>query len=454
MRDALAVARETKVLEVSSGCLERVPATFNACFGDAAPLVIADENTYRAAGAQVQRYLLSAGCKPEVPFIFESRGLYAEQTYVTKLEAALSKTAAVPVAVGSGTLNDLCKLASHRAGRRYLAVPTAASMDGYTAFGASITVDGSKQTCPCPAPLAVVADLNIVSRAPEPMNSWGYADLLAKVTAGADWIVADALGVEPIVSTAWGIAQGRLAELIASPEAVVQCDNAAVARLTEGLMLSGFAMQATASSRPASGAEHQFSHLWDMQHHTHGGSAPSHGFKVGIGTLAVAALYETLFAMPVGDIDVQRCCEEWPSQAAWTQLARDWIKDPELAGIAEKELAAKHVSLAELTAQLQTLKGRWPELKARLQEQLLPLGELRRRLLAVNAPVEPEQIGISRERLRASYWQAFCIRRRFTVLDLAARTGLLDACLERIFGEHGTWPADGPTHDNKFNFRP
>jgi glycerol-1-phosphate dehydrogenase [NAD(P)+] len=68
----------------------------------------------------------------------------------------------------------------------------------------------------------------------------------------------------------------------------------ALHNLTVGLMMTGFAMQAACSSRPASGAEHQFSHLWDMEHHTHNGRIPSHGFKVGIGSLASTALYESL----------------------------------------------------------------------------------------------------------------------------------------------------------------
>ena len=74
-----------------------------------------------------------------------------------------------------------------------------------------------------------------------------------------------------------------------------------------GLMMSGFAMQAARSSRPASGAEHQFSHLWDMQHHTHEGVAPSHGFKVGIGTLASIALYEELLRRDLSNLDIDRC---------------------------------------------------------------------------------------------------------------------------------------------------
>src|SRR5437879_128171 len=144
-------------------------------------------------------------------------------------------------------------------------------MDGYPAFGASITQNGSKQTFLCPAPRAVVADLDVICAAPGDMNAWGYADLLAKVTAGADWIVADALGVEPFAPEAWHIAQSRLREFVAAPAGIRTGDPKAIRLLVEGLMLGGFAMQSLKSSRAASGAEHQFSHLWDMQHHTFNG---------------------------------------------------------------------------------------------------------------------------------------------------------------------------------------
>ena len=92
----------------------------------------------------------------------------------------------------------MTKLAAHRTGRRYVAVGTAASMDGYTAYGASITYNGSKQTFPCPAPIAVVADLDVMRAAPAELNAAGYADLMAKTVAGADWLLADAVGNEAI----------------------------------------------------------------------------------------------------------------------------------------------------------------------------------------------------------------------------------------------------------------
>jgi glycerol-1-phosphate dehydrogenase [NAD(P)+] len=215
---------------------------------------------------------------------------------------------------------------------------------------------------------------------------------------------------------------------------------ATVGRLLEGLMLGGFAMQSTQSSRPASGAEHQFSHLWDMQHHTHLGRAPSHGFKVGIGTLAVTALYEELLRQPIEALDVDRCCAAWPDLDDSIAQARTLLRQDELCLVADQEITAKHCDRDQLRFQLGKLRDTWPELRERLQRQLPSLVGMQEQLLAVGAPIQPEEIGITRERLRRSYWEAYCIRRRFTVLDLAVRTGLLEACLERIFGPLGPWP--------------
>jgi len=94
---------------------------------------------------------------------------------------------------------------------------------------------------------------------------------------------------------AWQLVQDHLRDWLIDAAGVREASAHAIEQLVAGLIMSGLAMQAAQSSRPASGAEHQFSHLWDMQHHTHEGRTPLHGFKVGIGTLAVAGLYETFF---------------------------------------------------------------------------------------------------------------------------------------------------------------
>lgn len=444
---ALRAARDTRALEFGENVLPRAPHLFRQLFSDGRALVVADENTFAAAGRALLHAFVAGGVPVVEPFIFRAPDLHAEFHHVEELESALRARDAVPVAVGSGTINDLTKLAAHRVGRRYLCVATAASMDGYAAFGASITYRGSKQTFPCPAPLGVVADLGVIAAAPAVMRSWGYADMLAKITAGADWLLADALGAEPIHPAAWAIAQGRLRELVSEPNRVRAGELSAVSRLMEGLLLGGFAMQAAQSSRPASGAEHQFSHLWDMQHHTHNGRAPSHGFKVGIGTLASAALYERLLEQPLERLDIEACLARWPDESGWLDAVRQTFGEGELAAVAATETRAKTADRVSLRGQLERLRAQWPALRERLRAQLLPFATLRAMLAAAGAPTEPEQIGISRERLRASYWQALFIRRRFTVLDVAARAGVLEECVNAIFGPGGLWPLDAPRGD-------
>ena len=440
LAEALRAARDTRALEIGENILGQTPRLFREQFGHREAMIVADENTFAAAGRSVLNAFRVAKHPVRENFVFRSPDLPAEHGFVEALESSLRQHDAIPVAVGSGTINDLTKLAAHRVHRPYLCVATAASMDGYTAFGASITRHGSKQTFLCAAPLAVVADLNVICAAPGEMNSWGYADLLAKIPAGADWILADALGAEPIDRQAWRIVQGRLRELVSDAKGVRERNPAAIRRLVEGLMLGGFAMQSARSSRPASGAEHQFSHLWDMQHHTHNGRAPSHGFKVGIGTLAVTALYERLLECPLDQLDVGRCCAAWPNQAGWAHRVRERFGEGDLATVASKETLAKAGDQESLRAQLSRLRGVWPQLRPQLREQLIPFTTLREMFHAAGAPTEPEQIGISRERLRNSFWQAFFIRRRFTVLDLAVRAGVLDECLDDIFGVDGIWP--------------
>ena len=451
VRHALAGARDTRTVHVRAGARHLAAAVFEQQFGRAPAVIVADENTFAAAGRDVVASFHRHGIPCAEPVVFPAAGLYAESAAARQLGTALSaRTAAVPVAVGSGTINDLTKLAAHWLGRLYMAVATAASMDGYTAFGASITQNGLKQTVDCPAPAAVLADLEVLAAAPDGLNASGYADLAAKVTAGADWLVADALGIEPVDGPAWETVHGRLRWWLGNPSGVRQGDQESVRRLTTGLVMGGFAMQRTRTSRPASGAEHQFSHLWDMQHHTHDGRAPSHGFKVGIGTLASTALYEQLVALPLYEIDVDRLSQAWADTAAVEVEARAAFGATELTECAVRESAAKQTTRAELRQQLVRVRQVWPELRERLVRHLLPFAELSRMLRAAGCPTRPEEIGISRERLRASYHQAYFIRRRFTVLDFARKLGVFDEGLAKMFGPGGPWAA-GPNASERLS---
>lgn len=440
VESALSRTTDTKALVIGVDTLPRVAEMFRELFPGRLALVVADTNTWRVAGNDVHCILADAGVAQDEPYVFSDPRLYAEWKFVEELDGVLTKSDAVPVAVGSGVINDLTKLCSHHNGRRYMVVGTAASMDGYTAYGASITKDGNKQTFDCPAPLGMVLDPTISAAAPARMSASGYADLIAKIPAGADWMLADAVGSELIDDFAFTVVQDGLRDALSDPKGVREGNVAKVEQLAEGLLLSGFAMQATQSSRPASGAEHQFSHLWDMEHLKYNGASVSHGFKVGIGTLASTAFLEMLLEQPVEELDVEKCVAAWKS---WEETERDirriFDNDPEFVARGLVETKGKWVDKEGLRRQLQRLKKAWPALSCRIREQVIPFGEVRRRLEQVGAPYEPEHIGVSRAKFRASFEKMPYMRSRFTVIDIAFRCGWMDEWLDKLFGKGGIW---------------
>ena len=196
--EALTKTTDTKACIIGVGAMEKTPEMFKELFPGKKAVIVADKNTYKAAGELVEDRMRRASVPIEDSFIFKSPDLYAEWTFVEELESFLKSRDVIAIAVGSGVINDLTKLVSFRLGRKYMVVGTAASMDGYTAFGASITRDGNKQTFSCPAPYGVIMDPEVAAKAPEGLSASGYADLLAKVPAGADWMLSDVVGLEKI----------------------------------------------------------------------------------------------------------------------------------------------------------------------------------------------------------------------------------------------------------------
>lgn len=149
--------RTTNSIISGSSALERIPGEVFRLWPEARAFVIADANTWKAAGSRVAGLLASGGVPSSGPFIFPgSPTLHADTGRIAELSRAwLAK----PPRVQSfrsrsvpGTLNDIVKRAAYENGLSYMCVPTAPSVDGYTSFGAAVTVNGFKTTLPCDAP--------------------------------------------------------------------------------------------------------------------------------------------------------------------------------------------------------------------------------------------------------------------------------------------------------------
>jgi len=414
---------ETEAFVMDSGALRDVPALLQRFFQSRRPWIVADENTWNAAGAALFDILKSAGLDPHEPFIFPAVPMiHADNALTPRLTDAMPFDC-VPVSVGGGTINDLVKRASAVTRHRYLCVPTASSVDGYTSYGAAMTDNGLKKTLPCLAPLAVVADVDVLKAAPAPMAASGYADLAAKVAGGADWVIADELGIEPIRADVWELVQKDLRKWISDP--------ADIGAIFLGLAATGYSMQMYRESRPASGAEHMISHLWEMENLTFNGVPVSHGFKVGIGTLASTALMEWLF---VGhDAAWARANARPPRTEQQRRAEVESLLSRGCYGAKTGDIAmAKFLTGDALVARRELIFARWDALAGRTLACLIPFDTLKAMFRAASCPVAPCEIGLDAEQFRHGILAAQLIRNRYTILDVLDELGLLPEAADSV----------------------
>ena len=439
MNKALDMAGQTKAAEISQGALKRTPELFKKFFPGEKAIIITDTNTWKAAGEAAYEIMNADGVDC-AKFIIPDKDFHAEWKYIEMIEGVLKEADAIAVAVGSGVINDVCKLSAHRLGKRYMSIASAASADGYSSSGAAIVYQGSKQTFACPAPLVIVADVDVLCNAPARLTIAGYADLAAKVPAGAEWMIADLFGTEPIIPDAWHVLQDDLDDMLADPQGIAERKPDAVAALFEGLTLSGVSMQiAGGSSRPLSCADHLYSHILDMTHHTFEGRPQLHGFQVAVGTMTMCAFFDELFKLDLSKLDVDKCVAAWPTLEQEQKRALELFKDFPVPQLGYEEITKKWQSPDEVRVQLTRVKENWPDFKAKLQGQVYTFEKMQNMFRLAGAPTDPSQIGVSRERLKADTNLVQLMRWRINLFDLAKRAGIFDTLVGGVFGKGGAW---------------
>ncbi len=424
---ARAVALSPHVAEVliGAGVVAQAGELLRRQFGAGPACIIADENTWAAAGQAVEAALVASRMVVRRHILQGSPRPKPSVELANQLQAVLVVDGAVPVAVGSGVINDVVKHAAYGLDRPYLCVATAASMDGYTSAGAPLSDKGFKKTIQCRPARAVLGDLDIIAAAPRAMTGWGYGDLAGKVPAGGDWILADALGVETIDDVAWPMVQGPLRGWLAHPERVAAGERAAIEGLFSGLTMVGLAMELHGSSRPASGADHQIAHLWEMDDLQQDGERVSHGACVAVGTVASLRLFDWLGAQDLTRLDVAALVAGAPSMDEKATEIRQQLGSGEIAARAIEETAAKHLTPQALRDRLDRVRRIWPDLRGRLAAQLGPATDMVAALHKAGAPAEAAEIGVDRDYLHRTILNARFLRSRYTVLDFLDETGLL-----------------------------
>jgi len=257
-------------------------------------LLVFDENTRQAAGERVEGLLGEAGISVRTSLVpkDEQGDVIADEVSIIHVQVDVVKDTEVLIAVGAGTIHDITRFASYKMGLPFISVPTAPSVDGFNSMGAPIVLRKKKLTFQTHAPIALFAELDILTQAPQAMVAAGFGDMLGKFTSLADWKFSHLVGGEPYCDAAAEMTEVALQSCVEHVDLIAEKDEQGLKHLMVSLIQSGMAMSLFGHSHPASGGEHHLSHFWEMRFLKEGRKQLLHGEKVGVSAGFIADYYK------------------------------------------------------------------------------------------------------------------------------------------------------------------
>ncbi len=373
--------------------------------------VVSDPDTYAVMGERVEHALESLG---KIISINLGKNPYADMVTAERLIAETHKAATL-IAVGSGTINDLCKYVAAQKAKSCAVFATAPSMNGYTSINASISINGHKKSLVTVAPEGVLMDLEVFAAAPKRMIRSGLGDSVCRATAQVDWMLAHMLFDSEYREAPFQFLAEDEMVLLEEPEALVSGDMEAMGHLSRTLVLSGIGMTVCGGSYPASQGEHLISHYIEMMHPADWEQA-FHGEQIAVTTCVMARLQERL-------LRGKRPCM-LPSV-----LTKDSIMShfgEKFGGKCWEEYNKKRLDKQGADQLNVHLERSWPDIQEKLSAVIIPSETLVSILQRAGAPVNFKDINLDEFFFADAVLHAREIRNRYTFLDLASDAGMMN----------------------------
>ena len=373
--------------------------------------IVADEHTYDALGSRVTKALKVGGS--DTPIVLKNP--HADMQTAAALGEQIKGFDSV-IAVGSGTINDLCKYVTAQDGRRYAVFATAASMNGYTSTTASMTLEtGLKVSLPAQAPAGFFVDMAVSSAAPSHLTASGFADCVARSVAQVDWWMSHRLLGTLYRSVPFDIQIKDEIALNKCAHLLPKGDIEATARLYRVLTLCGLGIGFIGMSHPGSMGEHQISHYVDcFAGSLHPGTL--HGQQVGVASLTMARIQQGLLA------------QEKPPVMKPTQIDFEGMKQ-RMGGTAAQcleQLERKAMDQQAVNSANERLAAIWPDLKREVQAFMIPVAEMEKLLVDAGAPTTAAELGLDLNFYRQAIRHGHEMRDRFSFVDIAVNADVLE----------------------------
>lgn len=421
---------ELKYLKVGKGVIACLPEGMET-IGVKKPFVVMDCNTQKAAGAMVEGTLQAAGIA-YTAFVFPGEGrMEPDERAVGSLAMAFDPSCDVLLAVGSGVINDCCKVLAKACGLPSMVVCTAPSMDGYASNSSSMIQNRVKVSLYNGCPQVIIADTDILKTAPDIMLQAGLGDMLAKYVSVCEWRISHLVYGDSYCEEIAGLVRASLKKIVAHADGLMRREDDALAAVVEGLVLSGISMAFAEISRPASGLEHYFSHLWEMQ--ALRGNIPSdlHGIQVGVGTLLVLWIYENILPTDAIDVDKARQAMADFSQEEWKAQAQRIFGNiaPEILALEDK---VRKNDPAKHEKRLQIIAQKWPEIQRIIKEELPSRESIWQLMKSCGMPMTPADLKLSYQDTVDALLGSRDIRDKYLTSSLLWDLGLLEETAEKL----------------------
>ncbi|MGI6664813.1 MAG: sn-glycerol-1-phosphate dehydrogenase [Christensenellaceae bacterium] len=418
-----------KELVIETGALQKVPRLVQKYDGTK-PFLIADKNTWAAAGEKVAALLTQENI-PYGRYIYPDAHVGVDATPVGEAVMHFDHTCDMILGIGSGTINDISKIMAHVTGKPYIVVATAPSMDGFSSSTSSMAVDGVKVSLPSTCPVAIVGDIDVLKNAPMRMLQAGLGDILAKYVSICEWRMAEIIVGEYYCPAIAELVRESVRRCAASAEGLLNREPEAVYHVMFALVLSGIAMSFADVTRPASGMEHYFSHVWDMRALAFGTPEDLHGIQVSIGTVLSLKMYDALKKVTPEKEKALAYAAAFDKRA-WEEQLGAFLGDAAPGLIALEEVEGKF-DATKHKMRLETILIHWEELQRIMHEELPAGNTIEEMLKKIGAPASPVEIGIDGATTRQTFLATKDIRDKYIGTKLLWDLGLLDEFAEELF---------------------
>ncbi len=411
---------------IGKGTISRL-AKYVKKYGAQKPFLLSDCNTFTAAGDKVCK-VLNDNNLAFTSYSFPNERLEPDETAVGSAVMHFDNSCDMIIGIGSGVINDIGKILSNITGRKYIIVATAPSMDGYASATSSMSMDGLKVSLNSRCADVIIGDTDILKNAPIHMLKSGLGDMLAKYVSIAEWRIANIITGEYYCERVAQLIRAALKKCVDNAEGLLLRAEKAVEAVFEGLVIGGIAMAYAGVSRPASGVEHYFSHVWDMRGLEFGTQVDLHGIQCAVGTVQAVRLYDEIRKVTPNKEKAEAYVRAF-SYDAWKSELSDFLGNSAKTMIAQEEKERKYDKSTH-PARFAKIQENWGDILTILEEELPTYQQLACILDTIGISKDLEMIGVDSETAKCTFKATKDIRDKYVLSRLAWDLGVLDELCE------------------------